>query len=297
MTPQRKAPPAIRSVPIVATSAGVVIGVTLFLFASLNFLMFFAVLLLSICLGLLLRITATPVTKDRSSDHPLDLPFAIAHDQEIYQHYLEFSRSLKRISQIPDPVYREAAIEKIKAMDASLRSVAIGTLTFDSTETWRLVYEALLRSPSVYLYRSVAWVKNENYWQDEPGRKSTRLNFDLVDQQRVNIERIVIIADSLWPKEEHFPTENILRWIDEHLRHGIWIKLVRESTIQNEPELMADMGIYGSHAVGEQILDEDCKTLSFVLKFDFAAVEAAEQRWNRLSIYAVSYKELLDHPP
>jgi hypothetical protein len=293
----RKTTPAIPLVPIVATSLCIVIGVALFVFSSLNLLTLFAVVLLSICLGFLLRKTERRIHNDPSSDHPLDLPFAIAHDQEIYQHYLEFSRSLKRISQIPDPVYRDAAIEKIKAMDASLRSVAVGTLTFDSSETWRLVYEALLRSPSVYLYRSVAWVRNENYWQDEPGRKSTRLNFELVDQQRLNIERIVIIADSLWPKEERFPTENILRWVDEHLRHGIWIKLVRESTIQNEPDLMVDMGIYGSHAVGEQILDEDCKTLSFVLKFDFATVEAAEQRWNRLSIYAVSYKELLAKPP
>jgi hypothetical protein len=51
-----------------------------------------------------------------SSDHPLDLPLAIAHDEEIFEHYLSFSRSIKRISQIPDPVYRDAAIEKIKEL-------------------------------------------------------------------------------------------------------------------------------------------------------------------------------------
>ena len=297
MNPNHKALSAVRLSPVVVTGLGVLLGIVLFLFASLNLQMLFAVVLLSICVGLLLQKNAQQTRRNITSDHPLDLPFAIAHDQELYEHYLAFSRSLKRISQIPDPVYRDAAIEKIKAMDASLRSVAVGTLTFDTTETWRLVYEALLRSPSVYLYRSVAWVKKQGYWQDEPGRKSTQLNFELVDQQRLNIERIVIIADSLWPKEDRFPMEPILKWIDEHLRHGIWIKLVRESTIQSEPDLMTDMGIYGSHAIGEQILDEDCKTIRFVLKFDFDAVEAAEQRWNRLSIYAVPYKDLLDKPP
>jgi DNA-directed RNA polymerase subunit RPC12/RpoP len=128
--------------------------------------------------------------------------------------------------------------------------VAIGTLTFESTESSRLVYEALLRSSSVYLYRSVAWARNENYWQDEPGRKSTRLNFELVHQRLLNVERTVIIADNIWPKGQQLPPKPLLDWIDEHRQNGVWIKLVRQSDLESEPDLLLDFGIYGSHAVG-----------------------------------------------
>jgi hypothetical protein len=280
---------------IAATIASAVIGLGLFLFASVDILILYAVVLLSICLGFLVYLLAGHFRRTGFSDHPLELPFAIAHDEEIYEHYLSFSRSIKRISQIPDPVYREAAIEKIKEIEGALQSVALGTLTFESTESWRLVYESLLRSPSVYLYRSVSWARNASYWQDEPGRKSTLLNFELVNEQRVNIERIVIIADSLWRKGERLPSSPLLEWIDEHRKNAIWIKLVRESALESEPDLLVDMGIYGSHAVGQQILDPDGKTTRYVVRFDFSAVEAAEQRWKRLSLYATSYRDLLDN--
>ena len=48
----------------------------------------------------------------------------------------------------------------------------------------------------------MAWVKNANYWQDEPGRKSMAVNFELNDAEQLNIERIAIIADELWPVDD-----------------------------------------------------------------------------------------------
>jgi len=49
------------------------------------------------------------------------------------------------------------------------------------------------------VYRSAALVTTPAYWQDEPGRQSMRLNFEMRDRGTLNIERTVIIADQFWP--------------------------------------------------------------------------------------------------
>lgn len=281
--------------PFVVSGALILLAVGLYVFANLETLVLYIACLASVGTGL--WVYDRVGNRRGKSEHPLDLPFAIAHDPEIYDEYLAIARSLKRISQIPDLVFRDAALQQIQSIKNELGQVAAGTLTFDGTESWRLVYGALLQSQHVYLYRSVSWVRSAGYWQDEPGLESTRLNLDLVDSQAINLERIVIAADSLWPASQRFPVEPIRGWIDAHHRHGVWIKLVRESVIASEPDLLKDFGIYGGHAVGEHVLDEDCHTLRFVLKFSFTAVEEAEGLWQRLSLYSKAYQDLLDLPP
>ena len=54
------------------------------------------------------------------------------------------------------------------------------------------------------------------------------------------------------------------------------------------------MGIYGSRAVGKQTLDELGRTTEFELNFDFEAVVQAEEKWDRLQVYATNYAQLLD---
>ncbi len=88
--------------------------------------------------------------------------------------------------------------------------MAAGTLAFEGTESWRIIYEALLRGRHVFLYRSVAWAIRDQYWQDEPGKQSTQLNLQLVDEQTLNIERIVILNDSIWPVGQRLPDEPTL---------------------------------------------------------------------------------------
>jgi len=61
------------------------------------------------------------------------------------------------------------------------------------------------------------------------------------------------------------------------------LKLVRQSVLANEPDLVTDLGIYGNRAVGVQELDDKGRTFRFTLSFDFPEVMAAEQRWDRLS--------------
>lgn len=225
----------------------------------------------------------------------LETPFYLSHDTEVFDRYRQISQSLLTVSQQTDPIYREVALEELSRLAADVAKVANGTIVYEGTETWRLIYDKLLRSPGLHLYRSVAWVKNKAYWQDEPGRQSMKVNFELHGNGPLNIERIVILSDDVWPENDPLPVERIHQWIREQNEHGIWIKMVRESKLAQEPELIADFGIYGSRAVGVQELDEQCSTVRFTLTFDFNEVTKAEDRWNRLSVYATSYQDLLDH--
>jgi len=224
----------------------------------------------------------------------LETPFILARDADMFQRYQAVSESLLTASRNPDPIYREIALEHLDELVRRAATIADTTFVFEGTETWRIVYERLLRSPGLHLYRSVAWVKNANYWQDEPGRKSMAVNFELNDAERLNIERIAIIADELWPAGDVWPAELVRQWLHEQHAKGIWIKFVRQSALSKEPDLIADIGIYGSRALGIQELDEECGTVRFTLTFDFADVAAAEERWKRLAVYAESFAGYLD---
>ncbi len=224
----------------------------------------------------------------------LETPFLLARDADMFQRYRAVSESLLKASRNPDPIFREIVLEHLDELVRRTATIAEGTFVFEGTETWRLVYERLLRSPGLHLYRSVAWVKNANYWQDEPGRKSMAVNFELHEGERLNIERIAIIADELWPVGDVWPAELLRQWLHEQHARGIWIKFVRQSALAKEPDLIADIGIYGSRALGIQELDEHCRTVRFTLTFYYTSVAAAEDRWKRLAVYAESFAGYLD---
>ena len=224
--------------------------------------------LLTLLLALQLR-SAANSSSPGDSKNSLELPFALARDATIFGHYEQISRALLTISQSSEPVYRSVALQSIEAIETRLERVAQGTIDFDETETWRIVYEQLLRSPAVFQYRSVALIENETYWQDGPGRKSLQLNLDLVSQQKLSVERIAIIADELWPPDERLPSRGLLRWIDRQFQHGIRISLIRKSGLERDRELIQDMGIYGSHVVGYHDFDFRNGTKCFTLTVQF----------------------------
>jgi hypothetical protein len=116
----------------------------------------------------------------------------------------------------------------------------------------------------------------------------------MIEGGTLNTERIAILPDHLWPAGERFPVEPLREWIDEQYTHGIWVKLVRQSILAGELDLLVDLGIYGTRALGRQELDDHGRTVRFTLSFDFAEILAAEQRWERLSVYSTSYQKLLD---
>ena len=250
-------------------------------------------LLVSGILGLSLALWRR-LTQQASTLSTLETPFRLASDFEMFVRYEQLAASLLTISMQPDVIYRAVALEHLDDLVRRARLVAQGTFVFEGTETWRLVYERLLRSPGLHRYRSVAWIRTPDYWQDEPGRKSLAVNFELVEAQRLRIERIVIIDDPLWPVRETWPVEPVRQWLHEQFVRGIDLRYVRLSELTHEADLLADCGLYGSRALGVQQLDDHGQTERFTLVFDIQAVLDAEARWSRLAIYAESWKSYLD---
>lgn len=200
---------------------------------------------------------------------------------------------LDLMAQMPEPLMRECVLSKMATLDEDMCQLSAGRIVFANTETWRATYEKVLRAPGVTEYRSVAWVKTADYWQDRPGQQSIRLNYDLLDRG-VSIERIVILGWNLWVPEIHFPGNSIRRWLEEQHYRGISLSLVRETDLVSEPDLLCDFGIYGTRATGEQELDEQSRTVRFELRFDEPGIRLATDHWERLKLYARPYNELLD---
>jgi len=250
-------------------------------------------LLVSAALGLLLLLVPPAVPRIELPAE-LDLPYQLARDDAIFVRYRRITEMLLKTSKHPDPIYRMIALEQLDETVRRVTTIAAGSLVFEGTETWRIVYERLLRSPDLYLYRSIAWIRTIDYWQDEPARKSMAVNYELQRENRLNIERIAIIADELLPYGSRDPVEPIASWLHEQDAAGIAVRLVRQSALCQEPDLKADLGIYGSRALGTQEVDPLGLTSRFVLTFDFAKVLEAEARWNRLLVYAESYGQRLD---
>ena len=220
-------------------------------------------------------------------------PMTLAKDEDVFELYQAITGSLKETSLSNGPIYRELALERISHVSKEMAEIAEGRILFTGTETWRMAYGRLLSGPGAHLYRSVAHVKTPTYWQDEPGRQSMQLNFRLVGQRKLNVERIAIIPDHLWPAGERVPVEPLHRWLQDQHDHAVCLKLVRESALASETDLVDDFGIYANRAVGFHQLDDHGRTISFTLSFAFPELLAAEQRWERLSVYATSYSEIL----
>ncbi len=246
-----------------------------------------------VCLVLWASLMRLLAETERPTDL-LGIPFAIAKDREMTEQYKRIGQNLISASLRTDSIYRMLALTRITQLADDVEMLASGNIVFETTESWRLAYEQLLRSPGLNMYRSVALVQTANYWQDEPGRRSMQVNYEMQAGGSLSVERIVILADRFWPAADTLPLEPLLSWIDEQHRHGIWIQLVRESALLDEPDLGVDFGIYGNRAVGIQELNPQAKTIRFILVFDFEELLRAENRWERLSIHAVPYRELLD---
>ncbi|MCY2965531.1 MAG: hypothetical protein NT069_18190 [Planctomycetota bacterium] len=226
----------------------------------------------------------------------LSVPLSLASDPELFEQYQNISAGLTALARRTDPILRRIALLKFSSVAEQIEGLAAGKIVFSLTEGWRTVYEELLRSPDVREYRSVAWVRSPEYWQDEPAQQSMRVNFESA-QRGVAIERIVILRDELWPREQRLPAPSILSWIEDQHNHGVCVSLVRESELSREPDLLTDMGIYGDRAVGVQELDEKCRTLRFTLNLDPNAMELADARWRQILLYSKSFASLVDQSP
>lgn len=205
----------------------------------------------------------------------------------------QIAQALDQISRSSDPIFRELALARLADMRAEAQALCRGEIIFQNTETWRAAYEKLLSSLDFSLYRSVAWVRTADYWRDQPGRRSIRLNYDLLDRG-LAIERVLILAPELWGQGTPFPNASIRTWIEEQHYRGISLSLVREQDLAGEPDLLRDFGIYGERATGEQELDKQSRTKRFRLDFSEEAITQATDRWNRLQIFSISCLQAID---
>ncbi len=222
----------------------------------------------------------------------LRIPMAVAPHERLFEQYGQIADVFSELVRQSDPVLQKFVQLKLSSITEQMRFLAGGKIVFSSTESWRTVYEQILRSPQLKTYFSVSWVKSEEYWQDQPGRTSMRLNFELLSHG-LSIQRIAIIRDEYWPLKQRLPSENIADWLREQHEKGVQLRLLRESEVGGEPELLCDVGIYGQRAVGIQELDDRSRTLHFTLHFDKHHVSVAQDRWKRLLLYAVPYTDLL----
>jgi hypothetical protein len=228
----------------------------------------------------------------RPSEESTDLQ-SLPHAPELLVAQQTLTHYIRELGRHSDEILREAAMLKLVSIQDEVRALAAGKVGFSATEGWRTLYERLLRSPDVQSYRSVAWVRSEDYWRDAPGQRSMQLNFEIL-RSGVAIERILILNDFFWPPAALLPSADISRWIDEQHEGGVQVSLVRESEIESEPDMLCDLGIYGNRATGWLELDTQCRTSRFTFDFSQESLQIADERWKRLSLYAVPFAELLE---
>ena len=213
------------------------------------------------------------------------VPSKLLERPDVLQIFGEITVAIGDLASQSDPILKRITNRKLCIIAEHVEALSRGEVSFVSTESWRTVYEQVLRSNAVRRYRSVAWFKSEDYWQDQPGRHSLELNLEMC-RQGLSIERIIVVADHLWAEHECLPVDAVIRWARNQHANGIKISLVRESEIRCEQDLCVDFGIYDDLAVGVQELDDRCRTMKFLLFFDEHDVATAKDRWKRLSLYA-----------
>lgn len=206
----------------------------------------------------------------------------------------ELVASIVAIALHPDLVLRDLLAPHLAQMTAQVRPWCHGELRYESTESWRTAYQTVLADAAITDYRSVAWVKTEDYWRDLPGQRAMNFNYELLDRG-VKIERQLILGWNLWPPELTLPLPTIRNWIEEQHYRGIELGLVREADLVGEQCLLGDFGIYGDRATGRQELDDASRTVCFTLSFDRGAVQLAQQQWANLALFSTSFAALLDH--
>jgi hypothetical protein len=190
------------------------------------------------------------------------------------------------------PIFCQQSVFRLEDMSHQLDDLRNTSITFETTETWRSVYEEVLQTCKARRYLSVALIRSDDYWRDPPAEKSLEFNYQLINHG-FHIHRTFVIDEFFWPPSARTPSNDILRWIIKQHQRGIEVALVRLVALEDEPGLICDMGIYGEDAVGLQQTDFEGKTVRFELHFDANSVRQAVQRWNQLQLYATPLEQLL----
>lgn len=274
---------------LVSGAIAIVVAIVLTWFGPNGVILF----LLATCV-LLLGMAARDIRRLRESIPAATALTSVAGNEPLFTALRQIADGCAAAEMIQDALRRDLTLVRIQVAADDVSRAAAGQFEFESTERWRAYYERLLTSPGLHVYRSVAVVRKPSYWQTEAGLKGIQLNHQLSDSKRLTIERVVILTNELWPDRNALPVEKVQEWLIEQHHHEISLYLVREFELSAEADLLVDMGIYGSRAVGVQEVDDHGNTRRFTLQFGLEHVQQAEERWQRLLVYAVKYSDFLD---
>ena len=84
----------------------------------------------------------------------------------------------RRLAEID--VFRTNAALRFARIVRELEEIFNANLTFDSTETWRTLYEQVLQACETKRYLSVALVLTDGYWRHPPGDQTLEFNYRLI---------------------------------------------------------------------------------------------------------------------
>lgn len=196
-------------------------------------------------------------------------------------------------SACPSPIFRQECLFRLARVSEQLDQLLHGRLTFRSTETWRTVYEDVLKSCQTKRYLSVALIRSDDYWRDKPAENSLEFNYRLIDHGFF-VHRLFLIDEFFWAPSVRTPSRDVLDWILKQHDRGIEVSLVRLADLESESDLVVDMGIYGELAVGTQQTDFQGRTTRFELCFKPEQIRLAEEHWNQLQLYAIGLDAVAD---
>ena len=147
----------LRSQIVVVTLVGSVIMAVVCSFGSLAIQIAVLGSYVSILGGLALEIFDHQNAKDQQLES-LDLLIRasreVAKEPPMAREFEKIVDGIQASLAIDSGLFRELAVEHLVAFGQQSELLGRGVITFDETEAWRVAYEKVLRSPSVFRYYS-----------------------------------------------------------------------------------------------------------------------------------------------
>jgi len=280
---------------IVLFSAAVLLAVTRILFDIPTQIIVLGVLI-AVSIGTVIGFLAVQADREKRIEELLEklqVSVSLSSESMLFEQQSKIAESFTRLAKLHHPVLRDFAHYTIAQFTQRIDRISLGILEFNETESWRASYAELLNNPEVRRYRSVALIRQPEYWRDDAGEVSVRENLKLIRKGK-SIERIAILGDRVWPLNTPLMETDIGKWLKHQADGSIKVFVVRDSSLASDPDLLVDFGIYGEDVVGIQELDENARTRKFTFFFDETEKRFAEQRWKRLLAYSKPLEELIE---
>lgn len=266
-------------------------AILLTLGAPLEGLALIAAICLIICLILLIYCSSTLKQISFAVHALINAPMRLAGNRRLMTIHVDIAESLVRMDKIPEPIFQEISQTKLNQIQDQLRQLAGGTVVYTNTEAWRTVYDQLLHSSNIHHYKSISWVRDISYWSHLPGANSWKTNYQLNRSGKLQIERIFILSDSAITDSRFAEPGRFWGIVNAHEESGIDCYIVEESSLPLESDLLCDIGIYGSHVCGEEIVEFEKGNTAFYLYFDLKKVTEFEERWKLLRAYSIRLRD------